>query len=128
MSTTGSSETQEQQAVIEWAAYARGKYPGLRNLYHVPNEGKRSKSAGGLEKSLGLSRGVPDLVLDWPAGVYHGLRIEMKYGKNRPTQEQEDWLRRLDAAGYCTAVCWSAREAIAVITAYMNLKENERLQ
>ena len=60
----GASETSEQQAVIEWASYAQGKYPGLKNLYHVPNEGKRSKATAGILKSMRLKPGVPELNLD----------------------------------------------------------------
>lgn len=122
-----SNEALEQQAVVEWAAWQKGKYPGLANLYHVPNEGKRSKMAGGIAKSIGLQSGVPDLILDWPSGIYHGLRIEMKYGKNKPTAQQKDWLHRLQKAGYAVAVCWSAQEAIALISRYMNLKDGETL-
>ena len=123
----GASETSEQQAVIEWASYAQGKYPGLKNLYHVPNEGKRTKATAGILKSLGLKPGVPDLILDYPAGVYHGLRIEMKYGKNLPSEDQKDWLRQLQAAGYFVAVVWSANAAIHLLTEYMNLKSCEKM-
>lgn len=123
----GASETTEQQAVIEWAAYAQCRYPGLKNLYHVPNEGKRSKATAGILKSLGLKSGVPDLILDHPAGIYHGLRIEMKYGKNVPSKEQMEWLRRLQAAGYFVAVVWSANAAIHLLIEYMNLKPYEKM-
>ena len=116
------NETTEQQAVIEWAGYASGRYQALKNLYHVPNEGKRSRTAGGITKSMGLRPGVPDLMLDYPAGKYHGLRLEMKYGSNRPTVDQKDWLNRLQAAGYFVAVCWSANQAIALLTEYCNLR------
>lgn len=121
------SETTEQQAVIEWAQYAQGRYPGLKNLYHVPNEGKRSKAAAGILKSMGLSSGVPDLILDYPAGVYHGLRIELKYGKNTPSDEQKKWLLRLQDSGYFVAIAWSASTAIALLTEYMNLKPCEKM-
>lgn len=123
----GASETTEQQAVIEWAKYAQGRYPGLKNLYHVPNEGKRSKATASILKSMGLSSGVPDLILDYPAGIYHGLRIEMKYGKNTPSDEQKKWLLRLQAAGYFVAVVWSADAAITLLTEYMNLKPFEKM-
>lgn len=121
------SETSEQQAVIEWASYAQGRYPALKNLYHVPNEGKRSKAAAGILASMGLKPGVPDLILDYPAGIYHGLRIEMKYGANTPTKDQKDWLLRLQAAGYFVAVVWSSTAAIGLLTEYVNLKPYEKM-
>ncbi|MCD8005080.1 MAG: hypothetical protein LUE91_05450 [Oscillospiraceae bacterium] len=40
------NETTEQQAVMDWAAYAVKRWPGLRNLYHVPNEARRSPARG----------------------------------------------------------------------------------
>lgn len=113
--------------MIEWALLSRGKYPALENLYHVPNEGKRSPAAGGIAKSLGLRPGVPDLILDYPAGIYHGLRIEMKVGKNTPTEAQKDWLCRLQSAGYLVAVCWSAQAAIRLLKMYMELKPGEEV-
>lgn len=122
-----SNETKEQQAVIEWASYAKGRYPGLRSLYHVPNEGKRSKATGGILTAMGLRPGVPDLILDHPAGIYHGLRLEMKYGKNMPTVDQKDWLLRLQASGYFVAVVWSASDAIRILENYMNLKPGEKM-
>ena len=113
--------------MIEWVTYARCRYPALKNLYHVPNDGKRSKAVAGILKSMGLSSGVPDLILDYPAGVYHGLRIEMKYGKNTPSDEQKAWLRRLQAAGYFVAVVWSANAAIHLLIEYLNLKPYEKM-
>jgi hypothetical protein len=34
----------EQQMVFEWAATMEYMYPCLRLMYHVPNEGKRTKA------------------------------------------------------------------------------------
>lgn len=121
------TETSEQQAVIEWAEYAQGRYPALKNLYHVPNEGKRSKATAGILASMGLKPGVPDLILDYPAGEYHGLRLEMKCGKNTPGQAQKEWLLRLQSAGYFVAVVWSATAAIRLLTEYLNLKPCEKM-
>lgn len=122
-----SSETEEQQAVMQWAAYAKGKFPGLQNLYHVPNEGKRSNVAGGIAKSIGLRPGVPDLILDCPSGRYHGARIEMKYGKNTPTKEQLDWLTRMQNAGYFVAICWCSTDAIRILQEYLSLPNGEKM-
>lgn len=121
------SEEEEQAAVIAWAQLQAAAWPALRNLYHVPNEGKRGRAAAGMAKAAGLKPGVPDLVLDVPAGIYHGLRIEMKVHPNRPTKDQKDWLQRLQGAGYLAAVCYSAEAARGLITRYIHLKEGEKL-
>lgn len=120
-------EEDEQAAVIAWADLQAAAWPALKNLYHVPNEGKRGRAAAGIAKAAGLRSGVPDLVLDFAAGAYHGLRIEMKVRPNRPTPAQWDWLRRLQDAGYLAAVCYSADAARGLITRYIHLKAGEKL-
>lgn len=42
----------------------------------------------------------------------------MKYGKNKTTKEQKEWLGCLSAEGYACAVCYNAAEAIKTIESY----------
>jgi hypothetical protein len=49
-----------------------------------------------------------------------GLWIEMKVGKNKPTQEQEWWFEKLQENGYRVKVCYSAGEAIDEILDYLS--------
>ena len=37
------TELTEQQAVIEWCEVMSGQFPELKTIYHIPNEGKRSR-------------------------------------------------------------------------------------
>lgn len=110
------SEESEQVAVIE--------YCDLMNIpvMHVANEGKRSKAYGAKLKSMGMRPGFPDLLIVRARGKYHGFAIEMKYGKNKTTPEQDQWLWRLAQEGYATAICYSADEAINLIKIYDKLK------
>lgn len=120
------SETEEQEAVFEWAQLNRGKYPELKFMYHVANEGKRTVRFGAELKRMGLKNGVPDIVLPAPRGNYHGLYIEMKVGQNRPTAAQKEFLEFLKTQNYATAVCYSAEAAINIIKDYLKeSKENE---
>lgn len=112
-------EHNSQVTVFTWAQEKNGLYPGLRNLFAVPNAGKRSIAMAKYLKAEGMRTGVPDIVLAWPSGKYHGLFIEMKYGRNKPTPAQRQWLDRLQAAGYKTSVCYSSAEAIEVIEDYL---------
>ena len=50
------TELTEQQEVMEWAEYQTGKYPELKLLYHIPNEGKRSVVNGANLKKAGLKK------------------------------------------------------------------------
>ena len=109
-------EDQEQAALIRWAQMQSGKYPDLELLYHVPNEGKRGVIGGVKMQHQGLKKGVPDLCLPVPVGVYHGMYIELKRQSGSvPSAEQVWWMDALSRNGYC--VCWArgweeARQAI----------------
>lgn len=120
------SESVEQQALFRWANFMSGKYPILLLMYHIPNEGKRSRSTGARMKAEGLKPGVPDICLPVPVGQYHGLYIEMKAGKNTTTKNQDDWLEALSGQGYATAVCWGWEQAAVTITKYLGVKTYER--
>ena len=112
-------EAAEQETVFEWAALNSGKHPELRFMYHVANEGKRTARYGAVLKRMGLKNGVPDIVLPAPRGKYHGLYIEMKVGRNRPTDAQREFLEFLKSQNYATAVCYGADAAIDLIKAYL---------
>lgn len=73
-------------------------------------------------KRQGVKAGVPDLCLPVARGQYHGLYIEMKYDKNKPTKKQEEWLRDLSKQGYLTVVCYECKQAITVLTQYLEKK------
>lgn len=111
-----SSETQEQIAVVEWCDLM--KIP----IIHIVNEGKRSIQYAALLKKMGLRKGFPDLFITRAKGGYHGLFIEMKYGNNKPTKEQQEWLKLLVREGYACAICYSADEAIKIIESYNRRK------
>ncbi len=111
-----SSEDAEQEAVVEYCDLLH--IP----IVHIPNEGKRSLSYAARMKRMGLRSGFPDLFVTLARGGYHGLFIEMKYGKNKTTKEQKEWLELLSTEGYACAVCYNAAEAIKVIENYNRRK------
>lgn len=116
------TEDQELIAVFDWSRAYSGQYPQLRNLFHIPNEGKRSIHGGHRMKWKGLSKGYPDIALDIPAHGFHGLRIELKVVRNRPRIEQSEWLDRLTAAGYMAVVCVGAEATIETIAGYLSIR------
>lgn len=113
------SEEQEQVALFKWAKLQENVYPALRLLYHIPNGGKRDKVTAARLKAAGVKAGVPDICLPVPAGGFHGLYIEMKYGKNHTSPEQEEWLKSLMLMGYRVAVCYSMEAARTMILNYL---------
>lgn len=108
-------EIDEQIAVVAWCDAQ--KIP----IWHNVNEGKRSYTMGKKLVRAGLRRGVPDLQIPVPSGQYHGLFIEMKYGRNKTTPEQEYWLGLLSKQGYAVKVAYSAEIAIKAISRYLSL-------
>lgn len=108
------SEAGEQEAVIQ--------YCDLKHIpvVHIPNEGKRSVTAGARLKRAGMRTGFPDLFVPRANQGYNGLFIEMKYGHNKPTEKQREWLKLLADEGYCCAVCYGFDEAVKVIERYLN--------
>lgn len=119
------SETTEQISLFQWAKRIEGIVPALALMYHVPNEGKRTN--GGLLKAAGLKKGVPDVCLPVPSGDFHALYIELKYGSNRVTREQDAYMALLERQGNKTVVCYSAQEAIEKILDYLNESWSGRL-
>ena len=119
-------EDDEQRLLLNWAAMIAGRYPDVRLLYHIPNEGKRSMATGGRLKGMGLKKGVPDLCLPVQRGTYHGLYIEMKRADGgSATKEQKEWLRALDAQGYAVTLCHGWQAAAKEIETYLKLPKGE---
>jgi hypothetical protein len=113
------SESTEQQALFQWAAYNEAKMPELRLLHAIPNGGKRDKITAAILKGEGVKSGVPDVCLPVARQGFHGLYIEMKVDKNKPTENQMWWMCRLSEQGYKVKVCWGWEEAKREIEAYL---------
>lgn len=78
------NELSEQQAVIEWCEWHLGRYPELKSIYHITNEGKRSIAGGAqLKKSRTekrCARSVPALCT---------RRISRPLHRNEKGQQQQ---------------------------------------
>lgn len=122
MAYNKTSEESEQIALFRWAEFAMNQYPELKLMYHIPNEGKRSKITGARLKAAGLKSGVPDICLPTAHGGYIGLYIEMKAGKNKLTDNQEKWLNDLTREENFTAVCYGWEQAKEVIEKYLSME------
>ncbi|WP_284704012.1 VRR-NUC domain-containing protein [Escherichia coli] len=112
-------EHYEQVRVLDWL------YRNMRYVYEhthaTPNGGLRGIRTAIKMVAEGQKKGYPDLSIDLACGGYHGMRIEMKHGRNRLTPEQLVWMTRLTEAGYYCFEARSAAEAIKAITEYVCL-------
>lgn len=114
------TESAEQQALFRWAAYSQARYPELRWMFHIPNEGKRSMIRGAQMRMEGMKKGVPDVCLPVARGGYGALFIEMKRTRGgRLTQEQAQWAEGLREMGNRVERCNGWEEAVRVIEDYL---------
>lgn len=113
------TEAQETEALFRWAQWAMGKYPELKLLYHITNEGKRSLSSGAALTRQGLKAGVPDLCLPVPCGGYHALYIEMKRKGGKPSPKQLSWIEWLNLYGNRAVCCEGWEQAAKEIERYL---------
>lgn len=120
-------EDTEQISVIEWADWNTPRYPELKLLHHIPNGGKRNAAEAARFKAMGVKAGVPDLFLPVPRAGYAGMYIEMKFGKNKTTDKQNEWIAALRQQGYQVTVCYSAPEATNELECYLRQPHTTQL-
>lgn len=112
-------EHQQQVALMHWVQMQQYQFPELNLLHAIPNGGARDPRVGAMLKREGVKRGVPDLSLPVPRGGYHGMYIELKSEKGRPTPEQKYWLSVLTEQGYYAVLARGWITAAEAITDYM---------
>ncbi len=127
------NEHSEQTIIITWARRWEHLYPDLRLLFAIPNgaalagrtdrRGRRYSPQASKLKAEGLRPGIPDLCLPVARQGFHGMFVELKFGKNKPTKEQVQLVDALGEQGYYAAVCWGAEEAIREIKEYLGIGE-----
>jgi hypothetical protein len=84
-------------------------------FFHVPNASKSTPQYRAKLAALGLSAGVPDLIiLDPPPKLLHkhGAALELKTEKGRASTEQAAWLLALRERGWDAQFAYGLDEAI----------------
>jgi hypothetical protein len=111
----------EYKIQTEVAMYLELHYPHI--LVAVSPAAGFKVSAGLAMKMMrmGYQKGTPDLIILEPGGPYHGFLIELKTPTGSLSPEQKRFLASAADRGYLTAVCRSAKEAIALIDGYLTL-------
>lgn len=106
-----------QVALMEWMKLKHPKF--YEWTYAVPNGGKRHISVAKKLKAEGVKAGVPDICIAYPLNGFHGLYIELKKEKGRPTESQLEWLNKLGSVGYMAVICKGLDSAMDQINAYL---------
>jgi hypothetical protein len=127
------SEHGEQCRIYDWVKQHEAEHPELALFYAIPNGARLSyrKSKNGkryspeAQKLLaeGMRPGVPDMCLPVARDNWHGLYIELKRGKNKPSEKQVEYLERLTRQGYLAVVCYGSKDAIDTIKKYLGIME-----
>jgi hypothetical protein len=87
-------------------------------FFHVPNEGKHSPQYRAKLARLGVSPGVPDLIIVTPPPkllLRHGAALELKAPRGRASKAQVEWLEEFGRRGWATAVTYDLDEALGVL-------------
>lgn len=116
-------EDDHQAALFKWAQYHKHDgEPISRLMFHIPNGGRRDKAEGKRLKAQGVRAGVSDVFLHVPAGRYHGMFLELKVDKNKPTAEQLDFFGSVARWGYAYGVAYGWEQAKDKILCYLQGK------
>ena len=90
---------------------------------HPVNEGKRTPYEQFKVKVLGITSGMPDIMIFEPKGTYHGLAIELKYGKNGLSANQVEILNKLASKNWYCAVVRTEEDFKKVVTDYIRCEK-----
>lgn len=117
------SEQKHQIFLIDWAK--------LHNipLVQIPNEGKRTRRQGAIMKKMGLTSGLPDLMLLEARGGFFGLFIEMKRNRRYRKSEmrtptwikQEQILQKLNKEGYKAVRVFGWEDGANILKSYYDM-------
>lgn len=88
-------------------------------FFHPPNGSKAAPQYRAKLKRLGVSKGVPDLVIVTPPSTGHvGAVLELKKRGGRLSPDQRAWLDVFEACGWATATAYGYDQAIAQLRAW----------
>lgn len=121
-------EFREQCALFSWARLPtiQRQHPALRLLEGSMNGVRLSAAQAGKAKAAGMLKGQHDIRLPVARGPYIGLSIELKVGKNTPTDEQLQVGQWLEEEGWCVRYAWGWLAAQEEILAYLALPSRSR--
>ena len=111
------SEARLQKSII---TYLRLRYPRVLFCASLGGQFQPYQSQRQKAKDTGYQPGFPDLFIYESKSKYHGLAIEIKTEKGRPTKLQKQWIDNLNSKGYCARICRGWNEIIQTIDSYMN--------
>ena len=119
------NEDTHQICLFNFYEILAARVPAIKYAFHTPNGGIRAKMTAARLKRMGVRVGVPDVLIPVTQSVYTGLAIELKYGKNRCTNAQTEWLAHLQSENWSTHVIYDWTHAAAVTCQYFGIEPSE---
>ena len=110
-------ESKLQSLMVKWFRY---QYKN-RIIFAIPNGGHRNILTAKILKGEGVLKGVPDLFIPEPTNIFSGLFIEVKIGKNKKTESQNEMITQLQKRNYRCEVVYSFEDFEIVVNDYFKL-------
>ena len=111
-------EEKLQIQVHEWFCLSFPRHK--EEFHHFAGERRCSRIYGHILHLMGVKAGVADIFIDVPMKSYRGLWVELKVGKNKPTEAQKHFLARKAIIGYVTGCVVGFDAAKEFIENYMH--------
>lgn len=111
---------------INFMNWIRENYPEIwEDAYHFANERRCSVMEGRNLKKMGVKKGVADIFVAVPYRGLSGLWIELKADGGTLTQEQKEFIARMNRRGYLALAVWGEDAAKAAFNAYFGYDVNQ---
>jgi|TARA_Y100001951_G_scaffold91595_1_gene85706 hypothetical protein len=116
-------ELSEEKIQIAIVNYLKLQYPKLLFTATMGGQYQKHHSQRRRAKQTGYLRGVSDLLIFEPRGIYSGLFIELKRNKKcYPTKEQKEFILKAKSRGYYAVCAKGFDECKEIIDNYLNDK------
>lgn len=124
------TEHEIQSGYFEWVRHMCSQNSLYENIFAIPNGAHLANGGRGFKRlwDEGFGVGVPDIFVAIPASGWHGLFIESKSVGGKLSHPQEEWFKRLTAAGFCCRVGNDIHELVKITTDYLfgGMRTNEK--
>lgn len=116
------SEHSEQVALFEALQIHSKKEPMLQWAFAIPNGFYSTPAQKHKMRNEGLKPGVWDIFLPVARKGYHGLFIEMKFGKNTLSDQQKEFHKFIENQNYLGCIAYHWEQAYRYILEYIDAK------
>ena len=115
--------SEHDHQVALFTAFRVNHRPEFDCIFAVPNGGLRNRNVAVKMKAEGAKAGVWDICVPVARDGFHGLFIEMKFGKNKLTEGQKKFKKLYEEQGYKTMIFYDWLEAYEAIIEYLDREQ-----